>query len=104
MNPIQSINVEEEKQRRRLKWQWEQKRDKEHEKLKRQRISEYERKREGDLKAGMLFKKSDESTSGSVPLFRDPEGIQISTTELRRIKVNIRRNIPTKGANTFKNI
>ncbi|CAL1684242.1 unnamed protein product [Lasius platythorax] len=48
-------------------------------------------------KSGTLFDKLDGSTSGSVPLFKGPEGVQISTTELRRIKVDIRRNIPTKG-------
>ncbi|KAM0733428.1 hypothetical protein ACS0PU_012977 [Formica fusca] len=48
-------------------------------------------------KSGTLFEKLDGSTSGTVPLFKGPEGIQISTTELRRIKVDIRRNIPTKG-------
>lgn len=44
-----------------------------------------------------IFFRLDGSTSGTVPLFKGPEGIQISTTELRRIKVDIRRNIPTKG-------
>ncbi|KAL6447507.1 hypothetical protein ACFW04_000017 [Cataglyphis niger] len=48
-------------------------------------------------KSATLFEKIDGSTSGTVPLFKGPEGIQISTTELRRIKVDIRRNIPTKG-------
>ncbi|XP_072743505.1 feminizer isoform X2 [Anoplolepis gracilipes] len=44
-----------------------------------------------------LFEKSDGSASGAGPLFKGPEGIQISTTELRRIKVDIHRNIPIKG-------
>ncbi|XP_029164914.1 pre-mRNA-splicing factor CWC25-like isoform X2 [Nylanderia fulva] len=48
-------------------------------------------------KPSTLFEKLDGSTSGSLPLFKGPEGIQISTTELRRIKVDIHRNIPTKG-------
>ncbi|EFN76632.1 hypothetical protein EAI_07167 [Harpegnathos saltator] len=39
----------------------------------------------------------DRSASGAVPLFKGPEGTQISTAELRRIKVDIRRNIPAKG-------
>jgi hypothetical protein len=30
-------------------------------------------------------------------LFKGPEGTQINTTELRRIKVDIRRNIPVRG-------
>jgi len=30
-------------------------------------------------------------------LFKGPEGIQISTTELRPINIDIRRNIPVKG-------
>ncbi|EFN74340.1 hypothetical protein EAG_13298 [Camponotus floridanus] len=48
-------------------------------------------------KSGTLFEKLEGSTSGTIPLFKGPEGIQISTTELRRIKVDIRRNIPVKG-------
>lgn len=38
----------------------------------------------------------DGSKSGTVPLFKGPEGTQFSTTELRRIKVDIHRNIPAK--------
>lgn len=30
-------------------------------------------------------------------MFKGPEGTKISTTELRRIKVDIRRNIPEQG-------
>ncbi|XP_032689083.1 uncharacterized protein LOC116852643 isoform X2 [Odontomachus brunneus] len=48
-------------------------------------------------KSETLFKKLDGSTNGVVPLFKGPEGTQISSTELRRIKVDIRRNIPAKG-------
>ncbi|XP_070167492.1 uncharacterized protein [Polyergus mexicanus] len=48
-------------------------------------------------KSGTLFEKLDGSTSGTVPLFKGLEDIQISTTELRQIKVNVHRNIPTKG-------
>nr|BAO48217.1 feminizer [Camponotus japonicus] len=48
-------------------------------------------------KSGTLFEKLERSTSGTIPLFNGPEGIQISTTELRGIKVDIRRNIPVKG-------
>lgn len=47
-------------------------------------------------KSDIIFERSDESTSGAVPLFKGPEGTQISPTELRRIKVDIRRNIPVK--------
>ncbi|KYN33074.1 hypothetical protein ALC56_12708, partial [Trachymyrmex septentrionalis] len=39
----------------------------------------------------------DGSTSGTVPLFRGPQNAQIDTSELRRIKVDIHRNIPVKG-------
>ncbi|XP_067211021.1 uncharacterized protein [Linepithema humile] len=49
-------------------------------------------------KSGTLYEKLDGSSSGAVPLFKDAQGIQISTTELRRIKVDIRRNIPAKGS------
>ncbi|XP_026823655.1 uncharacterized protein DDB_G0283697 isoform X2 [Ooceraea biroi] len=50
-------------------------------------------------KSGTMFEKLDGSTSGTVPLFKGPEGplVKITTTELRRIKVDIRRNIPEKG-------
>lgn len=48
-------------------------------------------------KSGSLHEKLDGSTSGSVPLFRGPENAQINTMELRRIKVDIHRNIPVKG-------
>lgn len=48
-------------------------------------------------KSGTLFEKLEGSTSGTIPLFKGPEGIQFSTTELRRIKVDIRRSIPVKG-------
>ncbi|XP_029159689.1 uncharacterized protein LOC114931712 isoform X2 [Nylanderia fulva] len=60
--------TEEKKQRRRREWQRQQERE-----------------------------RLDGSTSGSLPLFKGPEGIQISTTELCRIKVDIHRNILTKG-------
>ncbi|KAL6264393.1 hypothetical protein P5V15_004502 [Pogonomyrmex californicus] len=48
-------------------------------------------------KSGSLHEKSDGHTSGTVPLFRGPQNAQINTTELRRIKVDIHRNIPVKG-------
>ncbi|KZC06648.1 hypothetical protein WN55_10559 [Dufourea novaeangliae] len=38
-----------------------------------------------------------ESSDGTTPLFKGPEGTQISATELRRIKVDIHRNIPGKS-------
>ncbi|XP_029159685.1 uncharacterized protein LOC114931712 isoform X1 [Nylanderia fulva] len=72
--------TEEKKQRRRREWQRQQERERQHEKLKQKKIREL-----------------DGSTSGSLPLFKGPEGIQISTTELCRIKVDIHRNILTKG-------
>ncbi|EFN87027.1 hypothetical protein EAI_05926 [Harpegnathos saltator] len=48
------------------------------------------------FKSDTIFKKLDGSASEAVPLFKGPEGTQINTTELRRIKVDIYRNIPTK--------
>ncbi|KYN39725.1 hypothetical protein ALC56_05885 [Trachymyrmex septentrionalis] len=48
-------------------------------------------------KSGSLHEKLDGSTSGTVPLFRGPQNAQIDTSELRRIKVDIHRNIPVKG-------
>ncbi|XP_078045403.1 feminizer [Augochlora pura] len=38
-----------------------------------------------------------ESADGKVPLFKGPEGTKISAVELRRIKVDIHRNIPGKS-------
>lgn len=38
-----------------------------------------------------------DTTSGKTPLFKGHEGPQISTSELRRIKVDIHRNIPVQG-------
>lgn len=38
-----------------------------------------------------------ESSNGTTPIFKGPEGTQISVTELRRIKVDIHRNIPGKS-------
>ncbi|XP_012287033.1 female-specific protein transformer [Orussus abietinus] len=35
-----------------------------------------------------------QSSSGSVPLFKGPEGTLVSVNELRRIKIDIHRNIP----------
>ncbi|KYQ54056.1 hypothetical protein ALC60_10703 [Trachymyrmex zeteki] len=48
-------------------------------------------------KSGSLHEKLDGSPSGTVPLFRGPQNAQIDTSELRRIKVDIHRNIPVKG-------
>ncbi|XP_076233052.1 uncharacterized protein LOC143178349 isoform X2 [Calliopsis andreniformis] len=39
-----------------------------------------------------------EPSSGKMLLFKGPEGTQISVTELRKIKVDIHRNIPGKSA------
>nr|XP_034182151.1 female-specific protein transformer-like [Osmia lignaria] len=38
-----------------------------------------------------------ESSNGTTPIFKGPEGTQISVTELRRIKVDIHRSIPGKS-------
>lgn len=38
-----------------------------------------------------------QSSEGTTPLFKGPEGTKISTTELRKIKVDIHRNIPGKS-------
>ncbi|XP_024879340.1 uncharacterized protein LOC112459468 [Temnothorax curvispinosus] len=48
-------------------------------------------------KSDSLHEKLDEPTSGTVPLFRGPQNAQINTMELRRIKVDIHRNIPIQG-------
>ncbi|KYN49976.1 hypothetical protein ALC62_00003, partial [Cyphomyrmex costatus] len=40
------------------------------------------------------------SSSGTVPLFRDPQNAQTDTSELHRITVEIHRNIPVKGSVT----
>ncbi|XP_018406044.1 PREDICTED: U1 small nuclear ribonucleoprotein 70 kDa-like [Cyphomyrmex costatus] len=48
-------------------------------------------------KSGSLHEKLDGSSSGTIPLFRGPQNAQIDTSELRRIKVDIHRNIPAKG-------
>ncbi|XP_018378485.1 PREDICTED: serine/threonine-protein kinase fray2-like isoform X3 [Trachymyrmex cornetzi] len=48
-------------------------------------------------KSGSLHEELDGSTSRTVPLFRGPQNAQIDTSELRRIKVDIHRNIPVKG-------
>ncbi|CAK9823028.1 hypothetical protein ANTRET_LOCUS1444 [Anthophora retusa] len=44
-------------------------------------------------KVSILSKKL-ESSDGTTPLFKGPEGTQVDATELRRIKVDIHRNIP----------
>ncbi|XP_031850470.1 feminizer isoform X1 [Nomia melanderi] len=41
-----------------------------------------------------------ESLDGTVPIFKGPEGTQISANELRRIKVDIHRNIPGESKDT----
>ncbi|XP_012146365.1 uncharacterized protein LOC100879792 isoform X2 [Megachile rotundata] len=48
------------------------------------------------LKTSTLCEKL-ESSNGTTPIFKGPEGTQISVTELRRIKVDIHRNIPGKS-------
>nr|XP_012219189.1 PREDICTED: uncharacterized protein LOC105670309 isoform X2 [Linepithema humile] len=50
-----------------------------------------------ESKSGTLYEKLDESSSVAVPLCKGLQGIQISTTELRQIKVDIiRKNISAK--------
>ena len=41
-----------------------------------------------------VLSKKFETSSGTKPLFKGPEGTQVSPTELRKIKVDVRRNIP----------
>nr|BDE68830.1 transformer female isoform [Vollenhovia emeryi] len=48
-------------------------------------------------KSGSLHEKLDGPSSGTVPLFRGPQNAQVNTMGLRRIKVDIYRNIPVKG-------
>ncbi|XP_076675783.1 uncharacterized protein LOC143372949 isoform X2 [Andrena cerasifolii] len=43
-----------------------------------------------------VLSKTFETLSGTMPLFRGSEGTKISSTELRKIKVDIRRNIPRR--------
>ncbi|CAL7946943.1 unnamed protein product [Xylocopa violacea] len=43
-----------------------------------------------------ILSKKLESSSGTTPLFRGPEGTEVSAAELRRIKVDIHRDIPGK--------
>lgn len=38
-----------------------------------------------------------EPSDGTTPLFKGPEGTQVSAAELRRIKVDIHRNVPGKA-------
>ncbi|XP_076673986.1 uncharacterized protein LOC143372047 isoform X2 [Andrena cerasifolii] len=45
-----------------------------------------------------VLSKKFETSSGTTPLFKGPEGTKISTTELRKIKVDIHRNIPGRAA------
>ncbi|XP_043254371.1 serine/threonine-protein kinase fray2-like [Colletes gigas] len=45
-----------------------------------------------------ILSKKLESSEGTTPLFKGPEGTKISITELRKIKVNIHRNIPGKSS------
>ncbi|XP_076754884.1 uncharacterized protein LOC143425776 [Xylocopa sonorina] len=47
-----------------------------------------------------ILSKKLESSSGTTPLFRGPEGTEVSAAELRRIKVDIHRDIPGKTATT----
>lgn len=109
---------------RRRAWAIQQEKERQHEKLKRKMIMDYEirRAREKVLlsrrrcshrshsksrswspesqhrridKASILSEKL-EPSDGTTPLFKGPEGTQVSATELRRIKVDIHRNIPGK--------
>ncbi|XP_076663109.1 uncharacterized protein LOC143366163 isoform X2 [Andrena cerasifolii] len=45
-----------------------------------------------------VLSKKFETSSGTTPLFKGPEGAKISPTELRKIKVDIHRNIPGRAA------
>ncbi|XP_020298713.1 U1 small nuclear ribonucleoprotein 70 kDa-like [Pseudomyrmex gracilis] len=115
--PSTSRSRTEEKLERRKEWRRHQELEQEHERLRKQKIEEWERKRAQELgkrspsdsppprhtgRSGRspdqylsTFKKNLNKLSG--PWFKDPEGRLINSTELRRIKVDIRRNIPVKG-------
>ncbi|XP_076664056.1 uncharacterized protein LOC143366688 isoform X3 [Andrena cerasifolii] len=45
-----------------------------------------------------VLSKKFETSSGTTPLFKGPEGTKISSTELREMKVDIHRNIPERVA------
>ncbi|XP_076670160.1 uncharacterized protein LOC143369720 isoform X2 [Andrena cerasifolii] len=45
-----------------------------------------------------VLSKKFETSSGTRPVFKGPEGTKISSTELRKIKVDIHRNIPERVA------
>ncbi|XP_076282154.1 uncharacterized protein LOC143209836 [Lasioglossum baleicum] len=120
-----SRNDATEKMLRRQEWKREQERQRQHERLKQKKIYEYEmqRAREKGLQPPKPRNRSKsprsqptrpsssstntpilserlESGDGTVPLFKGPEGTKISTAELRRIKVDIHRNIPGKSTDT----
>ncbi|XP_050472196.1 uncharacterized protein LOC126864678 isoform X2 [Bombus huntii] len=44
-----------------------------------------------------ILSKKLEPSDGTTPLFKGPEGTQVSAAELRRIKVDIHRNVPGKA-------
>ncbi|XP_076659974.1 uncharacterized protein LOC143363246 isoform X1 [Halictus rubicundus] len=120
----------EKKMLRRREWKLEQERQRRHERLKQKKIYEYEmqRAREKGLLPPKPPNRSKsrsksprsrprrpctssttntpilserlESVDGTVPLFKGPEGTKISAAELRRIKVDIHRNIPGKSTDS----
>ncbi|XP_076660047.1 feminizer isoform X3 [Halictus rubicundus] len=120
----------EKKMLRRREWKLEQERQRQHERLKQKKIYEYEmqRAREKGLLPPKPPNRSKsrsksprsrprrpctssttntpilserlESVDGTVPLFKGPEGTKISAAELRRIKVDIHRNIPGKSTDS----
>ncbi|XP_033228262.1 uncharacterized protein LOC117180058 isoform X2 [Belonocnema kinseyi] len=111
---------EETIDRRREAWLIQQEREREHERHKQKMILEYELKRETIVRSqkyfGSLSRQSQDNQrkdcssqrhcrpsvmsqklelpNGKTPLFKGPMVSSISTSELRRIKVDIRRNIP----------
>ncbi|XP_020299176.1 U1 small nuclear ribonucleoprotein 70 kDa-like [Pseudomyrmex gracilis] len=115
--PSTSRSRTEEKLERRKEWRRQQELEQEHERLRRQKIEEWERKQAQELgkrspsdsppprhtgRSGRspdqylsTFKENLNKLSG--PWFNGPKDQPINRKELRRIKVDIRRNIPVKG-------
>ncbi|XP_020286119.1 apoptotic chromatin condensation inducer in the nucleus-like isoform X2 [Pseudomyrmex gracilis] len=109
----EEIKKQREKRKRREEWRRQQELAIEHERLKKQKIMEWERKRQKELgkrsssysplrhRTGRSSLSQYLTTSKEISnekfWFSTSEGQAISFEELRRIKVTIRRNIPVIG-------
>nr|ABW36160.1 complementary sex determiner [Apis dorsata] len=120
---LRSRTKEERLQHKREEWMIQQEREREYEKLKKKRILEYELRRAREKKLSKRSETKSRSpenrdrnnasntskifilsekleSSDDTSLFRGPEGTQINTTELRKIKVDIHRVLPGKPTTT----